>query len=265
VDKLVKVWRKNGQPVWVLIHVEIQGQRDPTFTRRMYVYNCRLFDRYNCEVCSLAVLADDNPDWRPSAYRRGLWGCTVSMRFPPLKLLDYREREAELEASDNPFARVVLAHLKMLETRQDPEERRVWKLRIIRGLYESGFSREDVRQLFRLIDWLMALPEPLDVRFWEELEPYEGGKRMPYITSVERIGMRKMIAEGLRTKFGDEGPSLLPQLEGLMDYEKYNALIGAVITAETLDEARRAFTEVLQPRRPTKKKGRHGQRGNSSR
>jgi len=42
VDKLVKVWRKNGREVWVLIHVEVQTQRQRGFARRMYVYNYRI-------------------------------------------------------------------------------------------------------------------------------------------------------------------------------------------------------------------------------
>jgi hypothetical protein len=36
VDKLVKVWRHNGEETWVLIHVEIQSQVDNEFTKRMY-------------------------------------------------------------------------------------------------------------------------------------------------------------------------------------------------------------------------------------
>ena len=39
VDKLVKVWRKNGAETWILIHIEVQGQKEETFTERMYVYN----------------------------------------------------------------------------------------------------------------------------------------------------------------------------------------------------------------------------------
>ena len=81
VDKLVKVWRKNGKAAWVLIHVEVQAQRDKGFARRLYVYNCRLFDLYGRDVASLAVLADDDPNWRPNAYRRGLWGCSVGLTF----------------------------------------------------------------------------------------------------------------------------------------------------------------------------------------
>jgi hypothetical protein len=52
VDKLVKVWRTNGQEAWVLIHVEVQTRRDVTFTWRLFVYNNRIFDRYNHKVVS---------------------------------------------------------------------------------------------------------------------------------------------------------------------------------------------------------------------
>lgn len=31
----------------------------------MFVYNYRIFDRYDRPVASLAVLADDDPGWRP--------------------------------------------------------------------------------------------------------------------------------------------------------------------------------------------------------
>jgi len=30
-DKLFKVWRKDGQEAWLLIHIEVQGQREQTF------------------------------------------------------------------------------------------------------------------------------------------------------------------------------------------------------------------------------------------
>ena len=75
VDKLVKVWLKSGEEQWVLIHIEVQTSEDRKFAWRMYVYNYRLFDKYNREVASFAVLGDDNPGWRPdvSATSRGGW------------------------------------------------------------------------------------------------------------------------------------------------------------------------------------------------
>jgi hypothetical protein len=260
VDKLVKVWRKNGREAWVLIHVEVQAQREAGFPKRMYRYNTRLTERYNRTVVSLAVLADDDPHWRPDHFEVELWGWSVRMGWPPLKLLDYANRVGELEDSQNPFAKVVLAHLKALETRGDPAGRRTWKLRLVRGLYERGFSTEDVRQLFRVIDWLMELPPRVRRRFDKELNEYEEGRRMPYVTSIERSGMYKMIERGLRAKFGKEAADLLPAILDMDDAEKYLALQQTIITATTLDEVRRACAELAAPPRRRKKAG-NGKRG----
>lgn len=82
----------------------------------MFVYNCRLVERYNKTVVSLAVLADENPHWQPAVFRRELWGCSTEFRFPTVKLLAHAAQAEELEGSDNPFAWFVLTHLKALET-----------------------------------------------------------------------------------------------------------------------------------------------------
>jgi hypothetical protein len=240
----------------------VQTQREAGFPKRMYRYNTRLTDRYNRTVVSLAVLADDDPNWRPDHFEIELWGWSVRMGWPPLKLLDYANRVAELEGSANPFAKVVLAHLKALETRQDPAGRRTWKLRLVRGLYERGFSNEDVRQLFRVIDWLMELPPRLQAAFRQEMDEYEEGRRMPYVTSIERDGMRKMIQDALRTKFGEEALELMPVILDLDDAEKYLVLNRAIWTAATLDEVRRACAKLAAPAR-RHKKGRNGKRSSS--
>jgi hypothetical protein len=221
----------------------------------MYDYNTRLTHRYNQMVVSLAVLADDDPDWRPDHYGSELWGWSIRMAWPPVKLLDYADREAELERSKNPFAKVVLAHLKALETRRDTESRRAWKFRLVRGLYERGFSKEDVRQLMRVIDWLMELPPRVQQRFDREVNEYEEGRTMPYVTSWERTGMRKIIEDGLLAKFGEEARELFPAILELNDAEKYVALNRTILTATSLDEVRRACAKAGAPARQRKKSG----------
>jgi hypothetical protein len=262
VDKLVKVWRKNGRETWVLIHVEVQTTRDPHFPRRMFAYNRRIAERYNRRVVSLAVLADDDRSWRPNQYDEELWDCSVGMRWRPVKLLDYAGREDELEEDDNPFSKVVLAHLKALETRQNPTGRRTWKFRLVRGLFEQGFAREDIRQLLRLIDWLMELPPRLQRALDQDLNEFEEGRSMPFYTSWERSGMLKILEGSLRAKFGDEGAELMPALEELNDGEKYLALSQAIATADTLDEVRQACAEAAKPA-ARRKRTRNGRRGSS--
>lgn len=257
VDKLVKVWRTNGRTVWVLIHIEVQTQRQRGFIRRMYLYNNRITDHFNRTAVSVMVLADDDPDWRPSVYRDELWGWSARMTFPSAKVLDYAGREAELEADSNPFAKVVLAHLKALQTRRDPEERRAWKFRLVRGLYERGFTAQDVRQLFRLIDWLMELPPALDQVFWDQVQSYEEERKMPFLTTPERIGIRKwmleVIEDALRVKFGEEGARLMPAISAFADAEKLRALHRAILTASQLAEVHQACVAAAAPVPTTRK------------
>ncbi|MBA4466318.1 hypothetical protein FHK98_12570, partial [Cylindrospermopsis raciborskii CS-506_A] len=54
-----------------------------------------------------------------------------------VKLLSYEEKWSELEESNNPFAIVVMAHLKTKATKGKPEEREKWKWILIRGLYPT--------------------------------------------------------------------------------------------------------------------------------
>ncbi|MDF5712566.1 MAG: hypothetical protein PUP93_01455 [Rhizonema sp. NSF051] len=99
VDKVAKVWLLDGEEAWVLVHVEVQGQYDSQFAQRMYTYNYRLFDRHKKQVISLAVLADEEVNWRPSSYEYVLGGCRVSLEFPIAKLLDYEAQWETLEQS----------------------------------------------------------------------------------------------------------------------------------------------------------------------
>ncbi len=142
VDKLVKVWLKSGEEVWALVHVEVQGQREKGFERRLYVSNFRMYDRFGAPVATFVILTDDDENWRPSEYQSELLGTGVQFWCSMTKLLDYRDRLAELEQSQNPFVIVVEAHLAALETRGDEQDRLRQKLALARKLYERGFSRQ---------------------------------------------------------------------------------------------------------------------------
>jgi hypothetical protein len=246
VHKLVKVWLKDGSERWVLVHIEVQSQEEGRFPRRMFVYHYRLFDRYDREVVSLAILGDDRPNWRPNHFGYGRWGCRMDFAFPIVKLLDYQAQEASLESDPNPFATVVLAHLKAIETRQDPVNRHDWKLRIARGLLDRGLKAEDVRQLLRFLDWMMDLPLGMEEQFREEVRQYEEEKQMPFITSFERYGIRQGLLEGielgLELKFGEEGLKLLPEISQLTDLDLLRAVVKSIKTAKTPDDIRRAWS-----------------------
>jgi hypothetical protein len=196
-------------------------------------------------VVSLAILADDEPGWRPTSYGYGRWGFRTQTEFPAVKLLDYAAQEQALEANANPFATLTLAHVKAMQTRRSPADRQAWKVRLVRGLYERGLGAEEVRQLFRFIDWLMDLPPALEIVFWEEVYRYQEEKRMPYMPSIERIARTEelwgAIELGLEVKFGAEGLKFMPQVKEIRDIDVLRAIREAIRTATSPAEVRRVW------------------------
>jgi hypothetical protein len=283
VDKLIKVTLLGDTAeTWILIHIEVQGDLEAAFAERMYVYNYRLFDRYGRRVASMAILSDENKGWRPDRFEYNLLGCRVLLDFPAVKLLDYESRQAELEASPNPFAIVTLAHLQTRRTRRQAQERYEAKLRLARLLYERNYSRAEILELFRFIDWVMTLPPELEEQFMTDIIAYEARERRPYVSSVERIAIQRGVAKGLEegldlgrqqgrregrqegqregqqvgllrgmqtllldtleARFGPVSESLRAYIEGVTEEEKLRMLQRKAITAVTLD----AFAEQIE-------------------
>ena len=83
-----------------------------------------------------------------------------------------------------------MAHLKAQESK-DGATRKGWKMRLVRLLYQRGYSREDILEVFRVLDWLLQLPEGLEREFKRELIAFEEQANMPYITSIERLGRQE--------------------------------------------------------------------------
>ena len=195
-DKLVQVRGLDGQDDWVLVHIKVQGQTESDFAKRMYVYHYRLFDRYDRPVVSLAVLGDTLGATRGQfGYRR--WGCAVNLEFPLTCLSDYRSRWDELERSENPFAVVVQAHLKARDTRDDVTARYQAKLYLVKSLYRRGWQRQDILELFRFIDWVLELPEPLEQQLWHEIQANEEAQKVHYLSTIERIATDRGFQQGL--------------------------------------------------------------------
>jgi len=251
VDKLVKVWLLDGQQTWILVHIEVQAQVDTDFEERMFVYHYRIFDRFHRRAASLAILADNSKNWRPEEFSYSLWGCEMRFRYPVIKLLDYQKNpELLMDIGRNPFVVVVRAHLSVLESGKDPDELFKRKFALVKNLYASSYSRVDIINLFRFIDWLMALPEVHERLFWEELSKYEEGKKMPFVTSVERIGREKGLQQGLQQgslsllcrmiakRFRVGVDTVRPMFEGL-NAEAIEELGERFLDAESLDEMRR--------------------------
>jgi hypothetical protein len=217
----------------------------------MYVYNYRAFDRFDRKTISLAVLADDSPSWKPDHFSYELWGCKAGLWFPSVKLLECGKRWDVLEKSKNPFASVVMAHLKALETACDWHDRYRWKLYLIKRLYRAGLEKKDVIALFEFIDWAMSMPRELESGLWREIEKIERERKVEYITSVERIGMEKGMKKGganvlqliVSQRFHTPPDAVKSIFEGL-SAEQIEVLAARFMEAQSLDDLRKWADEM---------------------
>ena len=121
----------------------------------------------------------------------------MAFRFPTAKLLDHEPRLAGLRQDSNPFALVTAAHLTALRTRRDVQRRFAAKRDLVKLLYGQGWTRQRVIDLFAIIDWMLALPKPLERRVWQDIEEIERKADMRYVTSVERLAIERGMATGL--------------------------------------------------------------------
>ena len=197
VDKLVRATGNDGAEDWLYIHLEVQGTAQAEFAKRMFVYNYRLFDRYNHPIASMAVLADDNPDWKPDKFGFDTLGCRLWMEFPIAKLTDHEHDMDSLLAHSNPFALVTAASLATRTTKGDPVARYEIKRKLVRLLYDKGWDKQQVIDLFAVIDWMMWLPEHLLQQLRQEIRRIEEVNTMRYVTSIEQLGRQEGWQEGI--------------------------------------------------------------------
>jgi hypothetical protein len=143
---------------------------------------------------------------------------------------------------------VVAAHLAAQRTGTDMAQRHRLKWQLTRRLYDHGYRREDILELYRLIDWLMRLPEDLEKEFRRELHDYEQERVMPYVTSIERLGrqegriqaLQETILDVLEARFGAVPYRLREQIQALQDEAALKRFHRQAVQVGGLEEFTRA-------------------------
>ena len=251
VDVLVELhWRDSG-PMLVLVHIEIQSQKESGFPKRVFFYHARITEIYDKPLCTLVILADKHPLWRPDRYCVTFAGSSLTFEFPTVKLLDFRERLGELESSINPFAHLVAATLSAQASRLGSRERSERKYSLVTGLYELGLSRREIVDFYGFIDQILRLSRPQEKQFKVKFQKFEKEKKMRYVTSIERLALEEGLEKGLEkgqtqerlqslkvfleARFAALPPDLSSRLNAL-SAEQLQPLLPLAATASSLDE-----------------------------
>ena len=202
VDKLVKVFRRDGGEEWVLIHIEVQAKTDPGdriyFPERMFRYFYRCFDRYRKPVAAIAIFTGPDARRMPGIFEYLYMGTRLQYQYNTLSILDYTDKE--LGESDNPFAWVVLTAKKALLKGKDLDNKLLeGKLFIFRKLYEDGiFEKPKMRAILTFLNNYIRFKDSETYRtFKQEIDNITGKKdTMDIFEQVAEIRWQEGVEEG---------------------------------------------------------------------
>ncbi|MCF2516537.1 Rpn family recombination-promoting nuclease/putative transposase [Dyadobacter sp. CY351] len=159
VDKLVKVFTKEGQEEWILVHIEVQGYTDPHFADRMFTYYYRIWDRYRKRTTALAILTDDNKHYYPSCFEQSFLGTSLRFEFNILKVLDQCDRK--LAESDNVFAHILTTVKIALKSKKlSDKDLFDLKIQLARKLLSEKISKPKIAKLMKFLKFYVVLNDP---------------------------------------------------------------------------------------------------------
>ncbi len=245
VDKLAQVRLRGGTAAWLLIHVEVERRlRGPKalslFVWRMYDYRHRIQIRLMRQrgqalppqVYSLGILLNNPGAGDHLVYTDEHLGQGVRFTFPVVELESWRTRWNELEslAPGNPFAVVIMAQLQANRYR-DKRTRLGPKFELVRSLRRYGYAPETAGDIYRLIEWMIALPEDLEPEYLRAVNALLEETKMTYVTLIEREWIKRGRVEG-RTE--GQADLLLRQIQRRFDAVD-EATTQRIRSAQTLD------------------------------
>ncbi len=141
-----------------------------------------------------------------------------------------------------------MAHLKTKATTGKLPEREQWKWRLIRGLYEKEFEREQIIKLFEIIDNMMTLSPELQSSLESKIKQFEEERTMPLVSNMELRGIergkeigalekaRNYIKTVLKTRLGDIPIDIEQAVDKIAVLSILDELLKSALTVNSFDE-----------------------------
>ena len=238
-DLVAQVRTRDGTQAVVLLHTEVQAQRQDDFGRRMWQYNVLLRLREGVPTISIAiVLYGDTPGISLEHYGDTIFGRT----YP---LLDYWQiglrdlQAADYLGADQPLAAALAALMQ-----PGPAGRAALKLEALRRIGGSALDPARVFSLVTIVECFLPLRPEEESMLWQQLRQ-EGVLEMattdlPWgeLTWADRVRLdaeREMLARLLRRRFGDVPEALSLQI-GAADTPAVEAMFDRAVMVSTVEE-----------------------------
>ncbi|MDB9536581.1 hypothetical protein PN451_12215 [Dolichospermum planctonicum CS-1226] len=125
-------------------------------------------------------------------------------------------------------------------TNSNLSAREQWKWNLARLLYERGYNRKEIVDLYKVIDLMMALSEDLQLSFDQKFANYQEERKMPLVTNIERRAIERTrkqdIIKLLQVRFGDIPENLVTSINQIDDTSFLEQLLVSTIRVSSLEE-----------------------------
>ncbi|MFT0533916.1 DUF4351 domain-containing protein [Castellaniella hirudinis] len=215
VDKLVKVRLLSGLPVYLQVHLEVQGRLATeadfrAFSWRVFQYHTLLQIREMRRrglaapppIYSLGILIDqpgaEEAPVTQLAHRDKYLSQKTEFVFPVVELRQWANRLDDLDAlaPHNPFAVFVMAQIQA-SRHPDKATRLRPLIDLMRRLYGYGYDRDRIGQLVRLVEWVVRLPTDLETDYLQAARQLAQEHEMSYVTIAERVYTQQGLKMGI--------------------------------------------------------------------
>ncbi|MCA2656839.1 hypothetical protein [Microcystis sp. M061S2] len=153
-----------------------------------------------------------------------------------------------------------MAHLKTKATTGKLPQREQWKWKLIRGLYEKEFEREQIIKLFEIIDNMMTLSPELQSSLESKIKQFEEEKTMPLMSNMELRGIeqgkkigkeigvlensRDDIKTVLTVRFGQISSEIEEMIDKITNLALLKEILKSAVTANSLAEFKQSLAKI---------------------
>ena len=149
-----------------------------------------------------------------------------------------------------------MAHLKTKATTGKLPQREQWKWRLIRGLYEKEFEREQIIKLFEIIDNMMTLSPELQSSLESKIKQFEKERTMPLVSNMELRGIeqgkeigalenaRDFVKTVLQARLGEVPLDVEQYLNKVSVLSTLQEIVKLAATANSLAEFKQSLARI---------------------
>ncbi len=205
VDRLMKVWMKDGSEHWFLIHVEVQSQADNSLNHRMFTYYYRILDKYEKELTAL-VIKNYIGGAPLGIYNREFMGTSIEYKFRTFDTFQSYEQNSP-KNDNNLFSFILQSVYLNIKFAQNELTLGAEKIKLIkRFLTFKPYSKEKMRVIANFIqDYIRLKDETLEQKIEESIDKVLKNSTtmgmdelyQMYIKKAEKIGTKKGYKKGM--------------------------------------------------------------------